>query len=277
MSNQFFAWLHIIYIFSLCIAIWPTPLLSQVTSSTPTKSAISLLDPILYSSFITSKTYQNTEEVSGEFLPGKIYAIMGPSGSGKSTLISILTGKIRETHGDVLDIMIRKLTVREILMHSASMRLPTKYNKEAKVKEIIRFLKLDRVMNQEIGDEGNIINIDLTEKNRGISGGEPHEVCDMLRAIAHERGITVVAIIHSPSKQIYDTFDEVLLLNTEGKFVDVAGLMRRYHRNRGMSRAEYLMDHVYNNVPKAPPTPQDQHKIRNILILFINMIEYIFD
>ncbi|CAG8529012.1 18417_t:CDS:10, partial [Racocetra persica] len=227
--------------------------------------------------------------VSGLFLPGRTCAIMGPSGSGKSTLISILAGKIKATNGELKvndekvslakyrklvgfvpqeDIMIRKLTVREILVHSALMRLPTDMpveDKKRKAMEVIKFLKLDHVLNDEIGDE----------EKRGISGGErkrvnigmelvaepsilfldeptsgldsvmSYEVCKMLKYIAEIQNITIVAIVHSPSQKVFKTFDDVLVLNEEGK-------------SEFSGRTKYVIEDFNSRNPRgAEEGPQD--------------------
>jgi ABC-type multidrug transport system ATPase subunit len=65
--------------------------------------------------------------------------------------------------------MLRELTVEETLMHSAQMRLPRKYSRNAikdKVDDVLAFLGLSAVRNSLIGDE--VI--------RGISGGQRRRV-----------------------------------------------------------------------------------------------------
>ncbi|RHZ83218.1 hypothetical protein Glove_99g58 [Diversispora epigaea] len=201
--------------------------------------------------------------VSGSLKHGRTCAIMGPSGAGKTTLVSLLTGKVRKTNGRIKvngisrplsnyrkligfvpqeDIMLRELTIREILVHSALMRLPTEMpreEKKRKVVEVIKFLELSHVMDTAIGDE----------ESRGISGGqrkrtnigmelvaEPSilfldeptsgldsttalEVCKLLKKIAKHQGITVAAVIHSPSEKSFKMFDDLMLLGKGGRVV----------------------------------------------------------
>jgi len=128
--------------------------------------------------------------VSGALRSGRTTAIMGPSGAGKTTFITLLTGKSKRTTGSVLingkpdelsnykkligyvpqeDIMLRELTVRDILMHSARMRLPAgwDYKKiKTKVLEIISFLGMSHVLDSIVGNE----------EERGISGGQRKRV-----------------------------------------------------------------------------------------------------
>ncbi|CAG8541839.1 5729_t:CDS:10, partial [Diversispora eburnea] len=201
--------------------------------------------------------------VSGSLVHGRTCAIMGPSGSGKTTLVSLLTGKVRKTNGKIKvngisrpldyyrkligfvpqeDIMLRELTIREILVHSALMRLPTEMKREEKkqkVIDVIKFLELSHVMDTAIGDE----------ESRGISGGqrkrtnigmelvaEPSvlfldeptsgldsttalEVCKLLKKIAKHQGITIAAVIHSPSEKSFKMFDDLMLLGKGGRVV----------------------------------------------------------
>jgi ATPase subunit of ABC transporter with duplicated ATPase domains len=88
-------------------------------------------------------------QVNGVLRSGRVCAIMGPSGSGKTTFVTLLTGKQPRSSGTVKlngvydelknyskligyvpqeDIMLRELTVRDILIHSAKMRLPRSWN-----------------------------------------------------------------------------------------------------------------------------------------------------
>jgi ABC-type Mn2+/Zn2+ transport system ATPase subunit len=129
-------------------------------------------------------------QVTGVLRSGHTTAIMGPSGAGKTTFVTLLTGKVKRSSGNVNingvedelskykkligyvpqeDIMLRELSVREILMHSARMRLPSDWNFErvkTKVLEIISFLGMSHVMDSIVGNE----------EERGISGGQRKRV-----------------------------------------------------------------------------------------------------
>lgn len=126
------------------------------------------------------------DNVSGVFKKGRMCAIMGPSGSGKTTLLSVLMGTAKKTSGRLLindiagdlsthkrmvgyvpqeDIMLRELSVRQILLHSGSMRLPKSWPErkvKEKVLETIVALDLGHVIDSAIGNE----------EHRGISGGQ---------------------------------------------------------------------------------------------------------
>ncbi|KAF0442646.1 putative ATP-dependent permease ADP1 [Gigaspora margarita] len=201
--------------------------------------------------------------VSGKLTHGRACAIMGPSGAGKTTFVSLLTGKAKRTSGAVKingvpdslekyrkligfvpqeDVMLRELTVRDILVHSALMRLPSDMDrklKKQKVIEVIEFLELSHVMESIIGNEEQRgvsggqrkrVNIGmelvaepsvlfLDEPTSGLDSATALEVCNLLKKIAHSQGMTVAAVIHSPSPQAFNTFDDFLLLGKGGRIV----------------------------------------------------------
>jgi ABC-type multidrug transport system ATPase subunit len=201
--------------------------------------------------------------VSGELKSSRCCAILGPSGAGKTTFVSLLTGKARRTSGQVRingvneslskynkligfvpqeDVMLRELTVRDILIHSALMRLPAElplHAKKKKVLETIEYLELGHVMDSIIGDEATRgisggqrkrVNIGmelvanpsvlfLDEPTSGLDSATSYEVCSLLRNIAHKQQLTVAAVIHSPSPQAFNQFDDLLILGKGGRVV----------------------------------------------------------
>ncbi|KAF0543785.1 putative ATP-dependent permease ADP1 [Gigaspora margarita] len=201
--------------------------------------------------------------VSGKLTHGRTCAIMGPSGAGKTTFVSLLTGKVKRKSGKIKvngvneslekyrklvgyvpqeDIMLRELTVRDILVHSALMRLPNDMDraiKKQKVIEVIEFLELSHVMDSIIGNEEQRgisggqrkrVNIGmelvaepsvlfLDEPTSGLDSATALEVCNLLKKIAHSQGMTVVAAIHSPSPRAFNTFDDLLLLGKGGRIL----------------------------------------------------------
>ncbi|KAJ3049995.1 hypothetical protein HK097_009010, partial [Rhizophlyctis rosea] len=201
--------------------------------------------------------------VTGELKSGRTCAIMGPSGAGKTTFVTLLTGKMSRSTGGVYvnntkeelskykkligyvpqeDVMLRELTVRDILMHSARMRLPVDWDAERvsqKVMEIIHFLGMSHVMDNIIGDEEERgisggqrkrVNIGmelvaepsilfLDEPTSGLDSSTAFEVCSNLRNIAQQQGLLVAAVIHSPSPATFRQFDDLLLLGKGGQVV----------------------------------------------------------
>ncbi|KAI9599551.1 hypothetical protein BDF19DRAFT_419105 [Syncephalis fuscata] len=201
--------------------------------------------------------------VTGQLSSGRSCAILGPSGAGKTTFVSLLTGKAIKTNGTITlngieeplskyqkligfvpqeDVMLRELTVRDILIHSALMRLPKElplHAKKKKVLETITYLELGHVMDSVIGDESTRgisggqrkrVNIGmelvanpsvlfLDEPTSGLDSATSYEVCALLRNIAHKQKLTVAAVIHSPSPQAFDQFDDLLVLGKGGRVV----------------------------------------------------------
>ncbi|KAF9193998.1 hypothetical protein BGZ50_006843 [Haplosporangium sp. Z 11] len=203
------------------------------------------------------------KNISGRLTTGRTCAVMGPSGAGKTTFLSILAGKVAKTEGSIKvngkeqplslwkkligfvpqeDVMLSDLSVREILMHSARMRLPVHMShneKRLKVLEVIQFLGLGHVMDNPIGDvetrgisggERKRVNIGmelvaspsilfLDEPTSGLDSATSLEVCKLLRQIAQDQSLTVAAVVHSPSPHAYNQFDDLLLLGSGGRVV----------------------------------------------------------
>ncbi|KAF9092099.1 hypothetical protein BGX29_010606 [Mortierella sp. GBA35] len=203
------------------------------------------------------------QNVSGVLQSGRTCAIMGPSGSGKTTLISMLTSKVPKDEGKIRingleeelsyyrkligfvpqeDIMMRELTVHDVLLHSAYMRLPsdlTHSQKTEKVLEIVDFLGLNSVMDSVVGDaerrgisggQRKRVNIGmelvtepsilfLDEPTSGLDSSTSGDVCKLLKSVARRKGLTVAAVIHSPSPIAFNQFDDLLLLGQNGRVV----------------------------------------------------------
>ncbi|KAF9381070.1 hypothetical protein CPC16_010031 [Podila verticillata] len=219
-------------------------------------------------------------DVSGVLRSGRTCAIMGPSGSGKTTLISMLTSKIPKDEGKIRingleeelshyrkltgfvpqeDIMMRELTVHDVLLHSAYMRLPSDLSRAAmteKVLEIIDFLGLNHRVNigMELVTDPSILFLD--EPTSGLDSSTSGDVCKLLRSVARRKGLTIAAVIHSPSPVAFDQFDDLLLLGHGGRVV--------FHGPRteapayfgaigfpvpeGASPSDFYMDVISNNV-----------------------------
>ncbi|KAJ3202527.1 hypothetical protein HDU67_000462 [Dinochytrium kinnereticum] len=105
------------------------------------------------------------EGVTGEIKSKRMTAIIGPSGAGKTTFMNVLMGKVPRTGGRLYingaeaevhlyrkiigyvpqeDIMLRELTVREVVLHSARIRLPGSWSSkqiEDHVDNVLKALK----------------------------------------------------------------------------------------------------------------------------------------
>ncbi|KAJ3040357.1 hypothetical protein HDV00_011013 [Rhizophlyctis rosea] len=239
--------------------------------------------------------------VTGQLKAGRLCAVMGPSGAGKTTFVSLLTNKAKRTSGKIWingteeelskyskligfvpqeDVMLRELTVRDILMHSALMRLPSSWDAKRKkdlVLETISFLGLEHVMDQPIGNEEERgisggqrkrVNIGmelvaapsvlfLDEPTSGLDSATSYEVCKMLHDIAREQRMTIAAVVHSPSPVAFEQFDDLLLLGKGGRIIyfgprnEATKYFSRlgFDARPGESPSDFYMDVATGRVP----------------------------
>ncbi|KND03224.1 uncharacterized protein SPPG_09010 [Spizellomyces punctatus DAOM BR117] len=239
--------------------------------------------------------------VTGDLKPGRLCAVMGPSGAGKTTFVSLLTNKAKRTSGTIRingieeelskyrkligfvpqeDVMLRELTVRDILMHSALMRLPVEWSNKRKkdlVLETISFLGLDHIMDNVIGNEEERgisggqrkrVNIGmelvaapsvlfLDEPTSGLDSATSFEVCSLLHTIAREQFMTIAAVVHSPSPAAFNQFDDLLLLGKGGRIIYFghrAEAIKYFERigftmREGESAADFFMEVATGRVP----------------------------
>ncbi|KAF5367669.1 hypothetical protein D9757_010971 [Collybiopsis confluens] len=178
------------------------------------------------------------------------------------------------------DVLPPTLTVYEALLFAARLRLPENlpdHEKRSRVDAITEKLGIGHIRNVRIGDNSN-------GRARGISGGEMRRVsiglelisnpdvlildeptsgldsvsaarvADVLRSIAHDENspTAVIASIHQPSSQLYQTFDKILVLAQghalycgPGSFAPIdylsrTGVAKPYHQ--GYNVADYLLE-----------------------------------
>jgi len=243
------------------------------------------------------------KDVSGEFKAGRLCAVMGPSGAGKTTIVNLVTEKVKRTSGEIYingkkdslknykkligfvpqeDVMLRELTVQDILLHSAKMRLPkswTNKQKKDKVLEVIQFLELEGKMHDIIGNEEergisggqrkrvnigmelvadpNILFLD--EPTSGLDSSTSFEVCALLKEIAVKQNMTIVAVIHSPSIQAFEQFDDLLLLGKGGRTVFFGPIPQAkdyfarigFPCPEGANPADFFLDVTSGKVPSS--------------------------
>ncbi|KAJ3312242.1 hypothetical protein HDV04_003285 [Boothiomyces sp. JEL0838] len=231
--------------------------------------------------------------VSGSIKSSRMTAIMGPSGAGKTTFMNVLCGKVSRTDGKLYvsgkeaeihefkkmigyvpqeDVMIRQLTVRDVLTHSARIRLPRSWTEEdirSYVDALLVALNLAHVQDTIIGDEVrrgvsggqrkrvNIgielaavpVCIFLDEPTSGLDSTSALEVCEILRKITR-LGLTTVAVIHQPRVEIYEKFDDILMIAPGGRtaYLGPVTSVQPYFENLGYvfdpraNPADVLMD-----------------------------------
>ncbi|CAF4586381.1 unnamed protein product [Rotaria sp. Silwood2] len=204
------------------------------------------------------KTIQQTllDNISGQLHSGEIVALMGPSGCGKTTLLNILAGRnldgvsgniwlnnqlyeksMKRRFGYVLqeNIFFEELTVKQQLTYTALLRLPntlTRKDKLAQVEQIIQQLRLEKCSNVPIklisGGEKKRVNIGtelltnpsvifLDEPTSGLDSTSAVLLLSVLRELTLQ-GKTIITSIHQPSSQVFQSFDQLILL-ADGKTV----------------------------------------------------------
>ncbi|GLJ08413.1 hypothetical protein SUGI_0088240 [Cryptomeria japonica] len=167
---------------------------------------------------VTDKRLQLLQDVTGVFRPGILTALMGVSGAGKTTLMDVLAGRKTTGHieGEIRisgfpkkqetfsrisgyceqnDIHSPQLTTRESLIFSAFIRLPKEFDDSTKltfVEEIMQLVELDNLRDAFwVTWLRNIVNT----------------------------GRTIVCTIHQPSIDIFESFDELLLMKRGGQII----------------------------------------------------------
>lgn len=224
----------------------------------PTPVTITLED-VGYSLKAKKKTLNILQGVRAHFQPAKMTALMGPSGSGKTTLLDVIAGRknVGTVEGSVLyngaqckpsalkdavgyvqqfDTLVGELTVREMLMYTAELRLPaatTRAARTARVDEVIDKLALGSCAATVIGNplkrgisggQAKRVNIALAlisrpsvifldEPTSGLDSAMANEVASCLKALAAE-GRTIVCTIHSPTAKAFAMFDSLMMLSS---------------------------------------------------------------
>ncbi|KAF2768920.1 putative ABC transporter [Teratosphaeria nubilosa] len=195
------------------------------------------------------------QHVTGSISRGSCWGVMGGSGAGKSTFVNALMGKIKTTSGDLRvnghpktisdykkligyvpqdDIIFPDLTVRENILHSARIRLPSHWRDsriQQHVDSLIACLQLSHVQHSRVGDAAHPVisggqrkrvnigmelaaapmAIFLDEPTSGLDASSSANIMQLIRAISR-LGVTTIAIIHQPREQIFYGFDRLLLL-----------------------------------------------------------------
>lgn len=194
-------------------------------------------------------------QVTGEITNGSFWGIMGASGAGKSTFVNVLMGKHSHTGGVTKingsagvsskykkvigyvpqdDVVLPELTVRENILHSARIRLPSDWNDQDiqnHVDLVMKCLHLSHVQSSRVGStaapiisggERKRVSIGmelaaapmalfLDEPTSGLDATSASSIMSILKAVSR-LGITVVTIIHQPRHEIFEALDSVLLL-----------------------------------------------------------------
>ncbi|XXG42862.1 hypothetical protein AAC387_Pa01g3035 [Persea americana] len=194
--------------------------------------------------------------ITGAAFPGEILAMLGPSGSGKTTLLTALGGRLegdlsgtityngrpycsatKRSMGFVAqsDVLYPHLTVRETLVYSARLRLPSSLSKGDRVsraESVITQLGLRACADSIIGGPflrgvsggerkrvsiGEELLMDpvilfLDEPTTGLDSTTAQRIVSTLSKLA-KVGRTVVMTVHQPSSRLFYMFERILVVS----------------------------------------------------------------
>jgi ABC-type multidrug transport system ATPase subunit len=218
--------------------------------------------------------------LSGHFSPGRMTALMGPSGSGKTTLMDIIAGRKRgmgKIQGEILyggsttppslknlvgyveqfDTLIGELTVEQMLMYTAELKLArgiTRAEKQKRVDSVVEKLRLSKCRTTLIGNvlkrgisggQAKRVNIALSlitqpsilcldEPTSGLDSSMANEVCLLLSNLA-QGGCTVLAAVHSPTSYAFSLFNDLFMLHSGGRSIYCGGMAgaKAYFESQG--------------------------------------------
>uniref|UniRef100_H2Z0C5 ABC transporter domain-containing protein n=1 Tax=Ciona savignyi TaxID=51511 RepID=H2Z0C5_CIOSA len=181
--------------------------------------------------------------VSGYAEPGRVLAIIGSSGAGKSTLLNMLTWRNKSKlclTGDILangvsmgpdiskisayvqqdDLFMGQLTVKEHLMFAVS-----------GIYSMISGGEMKRLsLASELLTNPSIMFFD--EPTSGLDSYLAKMVVDSMKTVA-KQGCTVICTIHQPSSEVFEIFDDLMILSM-GRVVyhgEAAAAMQHYTDN----------------------------------------------
>merc|ERR1711977_2263 len=185
------------------------------------------------------------QDVKAQFQAGKCTALMGPSGAGKTSLLNVLCGRAKygEVTGEVLangtriepaffkqqltyvpqnDVLWSALTVRQLLMYTAQLRLAiSDEERAARVEEVMSQLNLLERADVMVGDD----------LNPSLSGGQRKRVSIAMELLERSRK-TIICTIHQPTWDMLQRFHALLVL-AKGQVVydgQVTGLVEYIHQ-----------------------------------------------
>ncbi|WOK98239.1 ABC transporter G family member 41-like [Canna indica] len=189
----------------------------------------------------TGKRLQLLHNITGALQPGILSALMGVSGAGKTTLLDVLSGrktggyiegdiriggfpKVQETFARISgyceqsDIHSPQITVKESITYSAWLRLPPEI--DAKTRSGVTGLSTEQRKRLTIAVE-LVSNPSIIFMDEPTSGLDARAAAIVMRAVKNvaETGRTVVCTIHQPSIDIFEAFDELILMRRGGELI----------------------------------------------------------
>ncbi|KAF7546975.1 hypothetical protein G7Z17_g8039 [Cylindrodendrum hubeiense] len=200
----------------------PRPILQNVTGSIERGSLVAVMGgsgagKSTFVNVLMGKTSNTGGLVSVNNIPGKMKKYKK------------LTGYVPQD-----DIVLPELTVYENIMHSARIRLPRTWSDadiRAHVESVVDCLELSHVRDSLVGSVGKPVisggqrkrvsigmelaaapmAIFLDEPTSGLDATAASSIMQTLKAIAR-LGISIIVIIHQPRTEIFELFDNLILL-----------------------------------------------------------------
>ncbi|KAG0455168.1 hypothetical protein HPP92_024460 [Vanilla planifolia] len=214
--------------------------------------------PAMKEQGVTEDRLQLLKGITGSFRPGILTALMGDSGAGKTTLLDVLAGRKTTGYieGDIkiagypkkqttfarisgyceqFDNHSAYLTVKESLLFSALLRL----EKEVHTEQIDALVGIPGVSGLSTEQRKRLtIAVELFANPSIIFMDEPTSGLDaraaaiVMRTVRStvQTGRTVVCTIHQPSIDIFESFDELMLMKRGGKVVYYGSLGQNSQR-----------------------------------------------
>ncbi len=193
------------------------------------------------------------DDLSFSLEPGQFVALVGGSGAGKSTLMRTLLGIEAPTNGIVYlngsnlrqnfniyrnqigyvpqdDIIHKDLTVQEVLLYAAKLRLPADADITQVTEQALSDIKMTHRRNAFIGELSGgqrkrvSIGVELLanpklffldEPTSGLDPGLDKQLMELLRDLAHQGGRTIILVTHATDN--ITECDRIVFLGAGGK------------------------------------------------------------
>lgn len=179
-----------------------------------------------------------------------------------------------------LDVHVPQCTVREALQFSAYLRQPAEVpeaEKDAYVEEIIKILEMENIADAVIGTTESGLGISVEERKRltigvelvakpkllfldeptsGLDAQASYNIMRFMRKLT-DQGQAILCTIHQPSSQLFEFFDDLLLLAKGGRTV--------YFGDLGLDSSFLINYFEKNGAPKCAPDANPAEYILDVV------------